>query len=70
MIQESVKAGLARARTKGKTLGRAKVAEDVEAKIRELRTSTNPPMGMIKIAKTLGVGTGTVQRVVKAMSEQ
>ncbi|MBE4089228.1 recombinase family protein [Vibrio parahaemolyticus] len=70
MIQERVKAGLARARTKGKTLGRAKVAEDVEAKIRELRTSTNPPMGMIKIAKTLGVGTGTVQRVVKAMSEQ
>jgi len=61
MIQERVKAGLERARSQGKRLGRPTVSADVEARIAELR---GQGLGKIKIAKTLGVGVSTVQRVV------
>src|SRR5215510_5025795 len=61
MIAERVRAGLARARAKGKRLGRRPVGAGVEAKIRELRAAGS---GKIKIAKTLGIGVGTVQRVL------
>ena len=61
MIQERVKAGLERARAQGKRLGRPTVSTEVEARIAELRAEG---MGKIKIAKTLGVGVSTVQRVV------
>ena len=70
MIQERVKAGLARAKAKGVKLGRAKVSKDVEAQILALRASTEPPMGMLKIAQNLGLGTGTVQRVIKDISDK
>lgn len=62
MIQERVKAGLARAREQGKVLGRPPVGQKIEAQILALRGTG---VGMLKIAKTLGVGTGTVQRVVR-----
>ena len=62
MIQERVKAGLARAREQGKTLGRPQIGQKIEAKILALRGTG---IGMLKIAKTLGVGTGTVQRVLR-----
>jgi len=65
MIQERVKAGLARAKKRGTRLGRSKVSKKIENQILKLRNSVEPPMGMLKVAKTLGVGTGTVQRVVK-----
>jgi len=61
MIQERVKAGLERARAQGKRLGRTTVSADVEASIAELR---GKGLGKIKIAKTLGIGVSTVQRVV------
>ena len=61
MIQERVKAGLQRARAQGKQLGRPPVSADVEARIAELR---GKGLGKIKIAKTLGIGVSTVQRVV------
>jgi DNA invertase Pin-like site-specific DNA recombinase len=64
MIRDRVNAGLARARDRNVKLGRKPVGADIEARIRELRRTG---MGMIKIAKTVGVGTGTVQRVVSAM---
>jgi len=67
MIQERVKAGLARARAKGKVLGRAKVSKKIESQIRKMRHSTVPPMGILRIAQNVGVGTGTVQRVLKEM---
>lgn len=70
MIQERVKAGLARAKAKGVRLGRAKVSKEIEAQILELRDSTNPPMGMLKIAQKLGVGTGTVQRVLREINDK
>lgn len=62
MIQERVHAGLDRARAQGKTLGRPKVGDDVEDVIREARESGK---GIRKIAKELGVGVSTVQRVVR-----
>ena len=61
MISERVKSGLERAKANGKTLGRPKVADEVEEQILELRSQG---MGILKIGKELGVGTSTVQRVI------
>ena len=63
MIVERVNAGLARARAEGKTLGRKPVKPAVEQRIRTLRAKG---MGILKIGKTLGIGTSVVQRVVAA----
>lgn len=60
IIQERVKAGLARAKADGAKLGRPTVGSDVEARIRALRAEG---MGIVKVAKTLGVGVSAVQRV-------
>ncbi len=62
MIQERVKAGLARARAQGKKLGRPRVPASVERKVHAARTKG---MGIKAIARKLGIGTGTVQRIVK-----
>jgi DNA invertase Pin-like site-specific DNA recombinase len=64
MIRSRVNAGLARARAQGKRLGRRPVSTDVVERIRaQLATGT----GILKTAKTLGVGTGTVHKVRRAM---
>ena len=62
MIQERVKAGLQRAKANGKRLGRPMVSIQTEASIRKLRDTG---MGKLKIARTLGIGVSTVQRVVR-----
>ena len=64
MIVERVKAGLSRARSQGKRLGRRPVAEDVVERIREQLAMG---AGILKTAKALGVGTGTVHRVKRDM---
>ena len=61
IIQERVKAGLARARAKGTTLGRPKAHVVIEERIRELAAQG---MGKVKIARTLGVGVSLTQRVL------
>jgi DNA invertase Pin-like site-specific DNA recombinase len=61
IIRERVNAGLARARQNGTKLGRRRVKPSIEATIRELRAKGD---GILKIARTLGVGTSVVQRVV------
>jgi DNA invertase Pin-like site-specific DNA recombinase len=61
MIRERVNAGLARARANGTKLGRRPVKPAVEARIRELRAKGE---GILKIGRTLGIGTSVVQRVV------
>jgi DNA invertase Pin-like site-specific DNA recombinase len=66
MIKERVRAGLARARSEGKTLGRPKIAEETERAIQAALKKKNRP-GLRKIASTLGVGVGTVQRVHAAL---
>lgn len=63
MIQERVKAGLARARAQGKILGRRKISVEIEQRVRAARAKG---AGMIKIARELGIGTGTVQRILAA----
>jgi DNA invertase Pin-like site-specific DNA recombinase len=65
MIRSRVNAGLDRARAKGVRLGRPKVAAKTEAAIRE---RLEAGLGVLKVAKTLGVGTSTVQRVKADMA--
>ena len=61
IIQERVKAGLERARAKGKILGRPRTDQNTEAKIRDLAAQG---MGKGKIARTLGIGVSVAQRVL------
>jgi DNA invertase Pin-like site-specific DNA recombinase len=63
MIRERVMSGLERAKSEGKTLGRPKVSPKVEHAIRKARLN-DPSVGMIKLAKRLGVGVSVVQRVL------
>jgi len=63
-ISDRVKAGLQRAVAKGKTLGRLRIDAAIERKARKLLESG---VGMLKVASTLGVGSGTVQRIAREM---
>lgn len=62
MIQERVKAGLGRARAQGKTLGRPRVGSDTEAAVRAARAAGK---SIKAIARELGIGVGTVQRIIQ-----
>jgi len=64
MIQERVKAGLARARAQGKRLGRPPVSVMVE---RAILAHRKKGLGIKRIARQVGVGVGTVQRVVSTV---
>jgi DNA invertase Pin-like site-specific DNA recombinase len=65
MIQERVRAGLRRAVAEGKQLGRPKIDPALEKRIQsQLRTGK----GMLAVAKDVGVGSGTVQRIAREMS--
>src|SRR5215211_2212983 len=61
MVRERVNAGLARARAQGTRLGRPRVGAAVERRARELRAGGK---GIKSVARELGVGVGTVQRIV------
>ena len=61
IIRERVNAGLARAKAAGTKLGRRTVKPSIEARIRALRSEG---VGILKIGRTVGVGTSVVQRVV------
>ena len=61
IIQERVKAGLARARAKGTTLGRPKTNAKIEQQIRNLAAKG---VGKVKIARMLGIGVSVTQRVL------
>jgi DNA invertase Pin-like site-specific DNA recombinase len=67
MIQERVRAGLAKAKASGTKsglpIGRPAVTPDVEQQIRDLRAQG---LGMVRIAKQLGRGVSVVQRVLRA----
>ena len=62
MIQERVRAGLARARSEGKRLGRPPIAPELEDRIRKALSIPGRP-GVRKIAERFGVDPGTVQRI-------
>ncbi len=63
MIQDRVKAGLARAVARGTRLGRPPVSARIETKIRAARREGK---GIRKIAAEVGVGVSVVQRIVAA----
>jgi DNA invertase Pin-like site-specific DNA recombinase len=61
MIQERVRAGLSRARSEGKRLGRPPIAPKLEASI---RAALSQPGGSVrKVAERFGISPGTVQRI-------
>jgi DNA invertase Pin-like site-specific DNA recombinase len=60
MIQERVKAGLARARAAGKIFGRPKIAPEIEQSIRE---ALQDGRGIVSTAKAHGCGVSAVQRI-------
>jgi DNA invertase Pin-like site-specific DNA recombinase len=64
MIVERVKSGLSRARSQGKRLGRRPVSADV---IERIKAQLAAGAGILKTAKALGVGTGTVHRVKREL---
>jgi DNA invertase Pin-like site-specific DNA recombinase len=65
IIQERVRAGLRRAVDEGKQLGRPKIDPVLEKRIQgQLRAGK----GMLAVAKDVGVGSGTVQRIAREMS--
>jgi DNA invertase Pin-like site-specific DNA recombinase len=66
MIQERVRAGLARAKADGIKLGRPKTDATTEKAIRAALSKGDA--GMHKIAARFGVGTGTVQRIRAEMT--
>jgi DNA invertase Pin-like site-specific DNA recombinase len=64
MIQQRVRAGLKRAAEKGNYPGRPKISEALEKRI---QTQLRAGKGILKVARELGVGTGTVQRIKAEM---
>jgi DNA invertase Pin-like site-specific DNA recombinase len=65
MIRQRIRAGLRRAVEAGKQLGRPKIDPALEKRIQsQLRAGK----GMLAIAKALGVGTSTVQRIAREMA--
>jgi DNA invertase Pin-like site-specific DNA recombinase len=65
MIRQRVKAGLKRAVAQGAKLGRPKVDAVLE---RKAQKQLENGIGILKVAKMLGLGTGTVQRIKKEMA--
>lgn len=65
MIVERVRSGIQRARTQGVKLGRPKIAAETESKIRR---ALGHGKGIRRVAREVGVGVGTVQRIAAAQS--
>ena len=62
MIRQRIKAGLKRAVAQGVKLGRPKIDSATERKVRKQLAKG---VGTLKVARSLGIGTGTVQRIAK-----
>jgi len=60
MIRQRIKAGLKRAVAQGVKLGRPKIDSATERKVRRQLAK-----GILKVARSLGIGTGTVRRISK-----
>ncbi len=64
MIRERVRAGVARAKRKGTKSGRPIGRPKLDAKRENaIRRALSAGAGILKVARTLGVGTGTVARI-------
>jgi DNA invertase Pin-like site-specific DNA recombinase len=60
MIRQRIKAGLKRAVAQGVKLGRPKIDSATERKVRKQLAKG---VGILKVARSLGIGTGTVHRI-------
>ena len=60
MIRQRIKAALKRAVAQGVKLGRPKIDSATERKV---RNQLAKGVGILKVARSLGIGTGTVQRI-------
>ena len=60
----SAKFKLKRAVAQGVKLGRPKIDSETERKVRKQLAKG---MGMLRVAKSLGIGTGTVQRIAREL---
>ena len=67
MIRQRIKAGPKRAVAQGVKLGRPKLDSTTE---RRVRKQLAKGVGILKVAKSLGIGTGTVQRIASELSER
>jgi DNA invertase Pin-like site-specific DNA recombinase len=65
MITARINAGLARAKAQGKVLGRPSAM--TPEKNRKARAMLGKGVGILKVAKTLGLGSGTVQKIKAEM---
>jgi DNA invertase Pin-like site-specific DNA recombinase len=66
MIAERVRAGLRRAISEGKTLGRPRIAADVERRISAaLKARKDTGDSVRKIAARFGIDPSTVQRIAR-----
>src|SRR6516225_8982932 len=66
MIRERVMAGLARARSEGKQLGRRPVEQAKARKVKTALALRAQGIGIRRIAREVGLGVGTVLRLVEA----
>jgi DNA invertase Pin-like site-specific DNA recombinase len=66
MIVERVRAGLARARSEGKRLGRPRIAADKDRAVRRLLADD---VGILRAARLAGVGVSAVQRIRTEMAD-
>src|SRR5262245_18894388 len=64
MIRQRIKAGLKRAIAQGVKLGRPKIDSTTERKVRK---QLERGVGILKVARSLGIGTGTVQRIANEL---
>jgi DNA invertase Pin-like site-specific DNA recombinase len=69
MIQERVRAGLARAKSEGKKLGRPPIDPGLEAHIRKALNEPGRTEGVRKIAERFGVNASTVQRISRPFGD-
>jgi DNA invertase Pin-like site-specific DNA recombinase len=65
MIRQRISAGLSRAKAQGKRLGRPPVSHAIERRAQRHLVKE----GILKVVKTLGLGTGTVHRIKRAMDQ-
>src|SRR6202040_3623900 len=69
IIQERVRAGLARAKSEGKTLGRPPLDRALEDRIRAALDKPGRTEGVRKIAERFGVNASTVQRISRPFED-
>ena len=64
-----IRAGLRRAKDEGKTLGRPRLASELESRIRAALSERGRTKGVRKIAEEFGVSPSTVQAISRPLDD-